>query len=45
MSLWQEFLSEPIIFLSFTGLAILIAMGFFYAGYFVYKVRKADEQG
>ncbi|MGX5913456.1 DUF3149 domain-containing protein [Aliidiomarina sp. Khilg15.8] len=43
MSLWREFFSDPVIFLSFTGLAIVVGMCIFYAVYFVVKVRNAEE--
>ncbi|MBA3988831.1 DUF3149 domain-containing protein [Aliidiomarina maris] len=44
MSIWQEFFREPIIFLSFTGLAIVIGMCIFYAVYFYVKVAQSDSQ-
>lgn len=43
MSLWQEFFREPIIFLSFTGLALVVGLCFFYAVYFMIKVSRSDE--
>ncbi|HEX5793386.1 MAG TPA: DUF3149 domain-containing protein [Rheinheimera sp.] len=39
MNLWQEFLNDPVIFISFTGLAIVIGLCIFYAIYFMYKVE------
>jgi len=38
MNLWQEFLNDPVIFISFTGLAIVVGLCIFYAVYFMYKV-------
>lgn len=43
MSLWQEFFKEPIIFFSFSGLAVLIGLGIFYAVYFYVKVAQAEQ--
>jgi uncharacterized membrane protein len=42
MSIWRDFFSDPVIFLSFTGLAIVVSMCIFYAVYFVMKVRNAE---
>ncbi|MBU2113035.1 MAG: DUF3149 domain-containing protein [Gammaproteobacteria bacterium] len=39
MSIWQRFIQEPVIFISFTGLAIVIGLCAFYAVYFIYKVE------
>jgi preprotein translocase subunit SecY len=44
MNLWHEFLNDPVIFISFTGLAIVIGLCIFYAVYFIYKVGNAEEQ-
>lgn len=38
MNLWQEFTNDPVIFISFTGLAIVIGLCLFYASYFMYKI-------
>jgi ABC-type antimicrobial peptide transport system permease subunit len=38
MNLWQEFTNDPVIFISFTGLAIVIGLCLFYATYFMYKI-------
>ncbi|HAW94058.1 MULTISPECIES: DUF3149 domain-containing protein [unclassified Arsukibacterium] len=38
MNLWHEFLNDPVIFISFTGLAIVIGLCLFYAFYFIYKI-------
>jgi uncharacterized membrane protein len=38
MNLWQEFINDPVIFISFSGLAIVIGLCIFYAIYFIYKV-------
>ena len=42
MSIWQRFIQEPVIFISFTGLAIVIGLCAFYAWYFIYKVSHAE---
>ena len=44
MSIWQEFFREPIIFFSFTGLAIVVGLCVFYAIYFYVKVAKASKE-
>ncbi|RUO29954.1 DUF3149 domain-containing protein [Aliidiomarina sedimenti] len=44
MSLWQEFFRDPVIFFSFTGLAILVGMSIFYAIYFYVKMVKAEKR-
>lgn len=44
MSLWQAFLSDPVIFFSFTGLAIVLGMCVFYAIYFYVKMVRAEKQ-
>lgn len=44
MSLWQNFFRDPVIFFSFTGLAIVIGMCVFYAIYFYIKMVRAEEQ-
>lgn len=41
MNLWHEFTNDPVIFISFTGLAIVLALCVFYAVYFVYKTSHA----
>ena len=45
MNLWQEFINDPVIFISFTGLAIVIGLCIFYAVYFVYKVEHEQPDG
>lgn len=45
MNLWHEFTNDPVIFISFTGLAILIGLGIFYAIYFMYKVSNEQPDG
>jgi len=42
MSIWKEFFSDPVIFFSFTGLAILVAMMIFYAVYFLKKAQSEE---
>ena len=42
MNIWQEFLKDPVIFFSFTGLALVIGLCLFYAGYFLYKTSHAE---
>ncbi|TRW50250.1 DUF3149 domain-containing protein [Aliidiomarina halalkaliphila] len=42
MNLWREFLSDPVIFFSFTGLAVVLGICIFYAIYFIYKVQHAE---
>jgi len=37
MSVWQQFVQDPVIFISFGGLALVIGLCLFYAGYFLYK--------
>ena len=44
MSLWQEFIKEPIIFFSFTGMAILVGMLIFFSVFFVCKVAEAEKR-
>lgn len=43
MNIWQAFLTDPVIFISFTGLAIVIALCVFYAVYFISKVKAAGQ--
>ena len=45
MNLWQAFLKDPVIFFSFTGLAIVIGLCIFYAVYFIYKVECEQPDG
>lgn len=42
MSIWREFFSDPVIFLSFTGLVVVVSICIFYAVYFVIKVHNAE---
>ncbi|MBZ9612997.1 DUF3149 domain-containing protein [Rheinheimera maricola] len=44
MNLWQEFINDPVIFISFTGLAIVIGLCIFYAVYFIYKVEHEQPE-
>ncbi|MDP4529055.1 DUF3149 domain-containing protein [Alkalimonas delamerensis] len=44
MNLWQEFISDPVIFISFSGLAIVIGLCIFYAVYFLYKIDHDEQQ-
>lgn len=44
MNLWHEFLNDPVIFISFSGLAIVIGLCIFYAVYFIYKVGNAEDE-
>ena len=44
MNLWHEFTRDPVIFISFTGLAIVIGLCAFYAWYFMYKVSHAEPE-
>lgn len=39
MNLLQDFFRDPVIFFSFTGLAIVLAMCVFYAFYFIKKMN------
>ena len=41
MSIWQQFFKDPVIFVSFTGLAIVIGLCVFYAIYFYIKAKNA----
>ncbi len=41
MNLWQQFVSDPVIFISFSGLAIVLGLCVFYAVYFMYKISHA----
>jgi hypothetical protein len=43
MSIWQQYLNDPIIFISFTGLAVVIGLCLFYVGYFAYKISHAED--
>lgn len=40
MDLWQQFINDPVIFISFTGLALVLGLCTFYAVYFMYKISK-----
>lgn len=42
MNLWQEFINDPVIFISFIGLALVIGLCMFYAGYFLYKTSHSE---
>ncbi len=41
MNMWQQFINDPVIFISFTGLAIVLGLCAFYATYFMYKISHA----
>lgn len=43
MNLLQDFFRDPVIFFSFTGLAVVLGICIFYAIYFIYKIK--DESG
>ncbi|RUO73248.1 DUF3149 domain-containing protein [Idiomarina ramblicola] len=43
MSLWQEFLNDPVIFFSFSGLAIVLGLCAFYAIFFYIKMIKSEK--
>lgn len=43
MNILREFFTDPVLFFSFTGLAILIAMGIFYTWFFIKKAADAEE--
>ncbi|WP_258240557.1 MULTISPECIES: DUF3149 domain-containing protein [Pseudidiomarina] len=42
MQLLKEFVSDPVIFFSFTGLAVVIGICIFYVIYFIAKVNGED---
>lgn len=44
MSLWREFFTDPVIFFSFTGLAIVIGLCVFYAIFFIKKAAEAETE-
>lgn len=44
MSIWREFFTDPVIFFSFTGLAIVIGMCIFYAIFFIKKASEAQVE-
>lgn len=44
MSLWREFFTDPVIFFSFTGLAIVIGLCVFYAIFFIKKTAEAEAE-
>jgi len=44
MSVWQEFFKEPVIFFSFTGLAVVVGISVFYAVYFYVKMSQAEKK-
>ncbi|WP_404399483.1 DUF3149 domain-containing protein [Idiomarina seosinensis] len=44
MSLWQEFFNDPVIFISFVGLAIVIGLCVFYAIFFYRKMLRAEKK-
>lgn len=45
MSLWREFFTDPVIFFSFTGLAVLLGLCIFYAWFFIKKAGEAEQLG
>ncbi|MDT7524635.1 MULTISPECIES: DUF3149 domain-containing protein [Idiomarinaceae] len=44
MNLLKEFFTDPVIFFSFTGLAIVIGMCIFYAIFFITKAAEAEAE-
>ncbi|MFC0445158.1 DUF3149 domain-containing protein [Pseudidiomarina halophila] len=42
MQLLKQFFSDPVIFFSFTGLAIVIGICVFYAIYFISKISESS---
>lgn len=42
MQLLKEFVSDPVIFFSFTGLAVVLGICIFYVIYFITKVNSED---
>lgn len=43
MDILREFFTDPVLFFSFTGLAILLAMGVFYTWFFIKKAAEAED--
>lgn len=43
MDVLREFFTDPVLFFSFTGLAILLAMGVFYTWFFTKKAAEAED--
>lgn len=41
MSMFREFFTDPVLFFSFTGLAVVLAICIFYGIYFVIKAKNA----
>lgn len=44
MSLWQSFFNDPVIFISFVGLAIVVGLCIFYAIFFYKKMIAAENK-
>ncbi|AVJ56213.1 DUF3149 domain-containing protein [Idiomarina sp. OT37-5b] len=43
MSLWKAFFNDPVIFISFIGLGIVIGLCVFYAIFFYKKMVNAEQ--
>lgn len=44
MNVWQEFLNDPVIFISFVGLAIVLGLGLFYIIFFIRKINSSEQE-
>ncbi|WP_404407412.1 DUF3149 domain-containing protein [Pseudidiomarina marina] len=44
MNILREFFTDPVLFFSFTGLAILLGLCVFYAVFFIKKAAEAEEE-
>jgi len=44
MNILREFFTDPVLFFSFTGLAIVIGLCVFYAIFFIKKAVEAEEE-
>lgn len=44
MSLWKLFFNDPVVFFSFSGLAILIGLCCFYAVFFYVKMIQSEAK-
>lgn len=42
MAILKEFFNDPVIFFSFTGLAVLLGIGGFYVYYFISKINHEE---
>jgi uncharacterized membrane protein len=43
MQLLREFFTDPVLFFSFTGLAVVLGICIFYAVYFISKASHAED--